>query len=90
MLNKAVLLLLAAGMAAGPAECSFAAADTPGNAAAPTTGYSSGVTPSAGTASGTRDGTTDTGATSPGSGNPAGSPPRTPTAQQPATNGSHD
>jgi hypothetical protein len=49
---------------------SGAAADNPGAAASPHTGFSSGITPSAGTASGTRDGTTDTGATSPGSGQP--------------------
>jgi hypothetical protein len=89
MLNKSVLLL-ATGMAVAPVACALAAADTPGNAAAPTTGYSAGVTPSAGTASGTRDGTTDTGATSPGSGNPSGSPPPRTSAQQPATKGSHD
>jgi hypothetical protein len=59
MLNKSVLLL-ATGMAVAPVACAFAAADTPGNAAAPTTGYSAGVTPSAGTASGTRDGTLQT------------------------------
>lgn len=40
---------------------------SPGAAASPHTGYSSGITPSAGTGSGTADGTTDTGATSPGS-----------------------
>jgi hypothetical protein len=42
--------------------------DHPGAAASPHTGFSSGMTPNAGTASGTMDGTTDTGATSPGSG----------------------
>ena len=49
-----------------------AASQAPGAAASPHTGFSSGMTPAAGTASGTADGTTDTGATSPGSGkNPA-------------------
>ena len=43
----------------------------PGAGASPHTGYSSGMTPSAGTGSGTADGTTDTGATSPGSGKSA-------------------
>jgi hypothetical protein len=46
------------------------ATNHPGAAASPHTGFSSGMTPSAGTASGTSDGTTDTGATSPGSGQP--------------------
>jgi hypothetical protein len=48
------------------------ASKSPGAGASPHTGFSSGMTPSAGTASGTADGTTDTGATSPGSGKPAG------------------
>ena len=43
------------------------AGKSPGAAASPHTGYSAGMTPSAGTGSGTPDGTTDTGATSPGS-----------------------
>jgi hypothetical protein len=43
------------------------ASKSPGAAASPHTGYSAGMTPSAGTGSGTPDGTTDTGATSPGS-----------------------
>jgi hypothetical protein len=47
------------------------ASNSPGAGASPHTGYSSGMTPSAGTGSGTADGTTDTGATSPGSGKPA-------------------
>lgn len=47
------------------------AGKSPGAAASPHTGYSSGITPSAGTGSGTSDGTTDTGATSPGSDKPA-------------------
>ena len=47
------------------------AGDSPGAAASPHTGYSSGMTPGAGTGSGTADGTTDTGATSPGSGQAA-------------------
>lgn len=45
--------------------------NSPGAGASPHTGFSSGMTPSAGTASGTADGTTDTGATSPGSGKSA-------------------
>ena len=47
------------------------ASNSPRAGASPHTGFSSGVTPSAGTASGTADGTTDTGATSPGSGKSA-------------------
>jgi hypothetical protein len=47
------------------------ARNSPGAGASPHTGYSSGMTPSAGTGSGTADGTTDTGATSPGSGKSA-------------------
>ena len=47
------------------------ASNSPGAGASPHTGYSSGMTPSAGTGSGTADGTTDTGATSPGSGKSA-------------------
>jgi hypothetical protein len=47
------------------------ASNSPGAGASPHTGFSSGMTPSAGTASGTADGTTDTGATSPGSGKSA-------------------
>jgi hypothetical protein len=47
------------------------ASNSPGAGASPHTGFSSGLTPSAGTASGTADGTTDTGATSPGSGKSA-------------------
>jgi hypothetical protein len=47
------------------------AANHPGAAASPHTGYSAGVNPNAGTPSGTNDGTDDTGATSPGSGSPA-------------------
>ena len=47
------------------------ARNSPGAAASPHTGYSAGMTPSAGTGSGTADGTTDTGATSPGSGKAA-------------------
>jgi hypothetical protein len=47
------------------------ARNSPGAGASPHTGFSSGMTPSAGTASGTADGTTDTGATSPGSGKSA-------------------
>jgi hypothetical protein len=47
------------------------ASDSPGAAASPHTGYSAGMTPSAGTGSGTADGTTDTGATSPDSGKAA-------------------
>ena len=43
------------------------AANNPGAAASPHTGYSAGVNPNAGTPSGTNDGTDDTGATSPGS-----------------------
>jgi hypothetical protein len=58
---------LAVTLVAASAACAFAAADNPGNAASPHTGYSSGMTPGAGTASGTTDGTTDTGASSPGS-----------------------
>jgi hypothetical protein len=41
MLNKSVFLL-AATLAAAPMACALAAADTPGNAASPNTGYSSG------------------------------------------------
>jgi hypothetical protein len=44
---------------------------SPGAGASPHTGYSAGMTPTAGTGSGTPDGTTDTGATSPGSDKPA-------------------
>ena len=47
------------------------ASNSPGAGASPHTGFSSGMTPNAGTASGTADGTTDTGATSPGSGKSA-------------------
>ena len=47
------------------------ASNSPGAAASPHTGYSAGMTPSAGTGSGTADGTTDTGATSPDSGKAA-------------------
>ena len=47
------------------------AGKSPGAAASPHTGYSSGITTGAGTGSGTADGTTDTGATSPGSSKPA-------------------
>ncbi len=47
------------------------ASKSPGAGASPHTGFSSGMTPSAGTASGTADGTTDAGATSPGSGKSA-------------------
>ena len=67
MLNRT--LLLAATLVATPAVWAFAAGvdDHPGAAASPHTGFSSGMTPNAGTASGTSDGTTDTGATSPGS-----------------------
>jgi hypothetical protein len=42
--------------------------NSPGAGASPHTGFSAGMTPSAGTASGTADGTTATGATSRGSG----------------------
>jgi hypothetical protein len=47
------------------------ASNSPSAAASPHTGFSAGMTPSAGTGSGTADGTTDTGATSPGSGKDA-------------------
>ena len=59
------------GPGAGTNSNASKASNSPGAAASPHTGFSSGMTPTAGTASGTADGTTDTGATSPGSGKPA-------------------
>jgi hypothetical protein len=77
MPNKPRTILLAATLVAATGVWAFAASDKPSDAASPHTGFSAGMTPSAGTASGTRDGTTDTGATSPSSSNSNtyGSPP---------------